>query len=207
MLVPAQGLPLAATLRGLELLHAAGVALAGGVVLMAGEPGAGKTSLAAALVRRGGALLSDDAVALELRDDALLAHPGSALLQLREPEHARLSPAQRTASGAADGAVAGKRRVVPRRADAPAPPLALCLLERSSEQPALERLAQVDPFALLATTFNLSVRTPERLARHLDLCARIAASVPVHRVRVQPGVDADALADLLLAHLGERAAA
>ncbi len=64
-IVAAQALPLAATIRGLEVLHASGVVLEDRAVLIAGPPGAGKSSLAAALVRAGGQLLSDDAVALQ----------------------------------------------------------------------------------------------------------------------------------------------
>jgi hypothetical protein len=53
----------------------------------------------------------------------------------------------------------------------------------------------VDPFTLLGATFNLSVRTPERLQRQLDLCARLAAEVPVLSLQIPPGVDAAAVAD------------
>src|SRR5262249_11919219 len=85
-IVVAQALPLAATLRGLEVLHASGVVLDGRAVLITGAAGAGKSSLAAALMRAGGLLLSDDAVALELHDGALMAHAGSLALQLRAAE-------------------------------------------------------------------------------------------------------------------------
>ncbi len=70
-LIPAQALPLAATLRGLEVLHASGVVVDGRALLFAGAPGAGKSSLAAAFLYRGAVLLSDDTVALESRDGAL----------------------------------------------------------------------------------------------------------------------------------------
>ena len=109
-LIPAQALPLAATLRGLEVLHASGVVVGGRAVLFAGAPGAGKSSLAAALLHRGAALLSDDTVALESRDGALIAHPGAALLHLRAAEHDRLSARER--------AVLGATRRVPRTSGA-----------------------------------------------------------------------------------------
>jgi hypothetical protein len=204
-LIPAQVLPLAATLRGLEVLHAAGIRLGARVVLLAGEPGAGKTSLAAALVLAGGALLSDDAVALERNDGSVVAHPGSGVLQLRAPEWERLGADARRALRPlpARPDAGAKRRCAPRMATGPAPVGALCLLERadSDAPPALERIARVDPFALLATTFNLSVRTPARLSRHLDLCAALADGVPIHRLRVQPGVDATALAAIVARQL------
>lgn len=73
--------------------------LGGNAALFAGPSGTGKSSLAAALLRRGAALLSDDAVALELRGDTLIAHPGAALLCLRRDEHDRLSTQERTVLG------------------------------------------------------------------------------------------------------------
>ena len=63
----------------------------------------------------------------------------------------------------------------------------------------MERIDAVDPFALLGSTFNLSVRTPERLIRHLDLAASLAATGRIYRLRVQPGIDATQLADVLRA--------
>ena len=50
-LLPAQALPLAATLKGLEVLHASGVLLDGRALLFTGPAGAGKSSLAAAMLR------------------------------------------------------------------------------------------------------------------------------------------------------------
>jgi hypothetical protein len=197
-LLPAQALPLAATLRGFEVLHAAGVVLGGRAVLFTGPPGAGKSSLAAALLRRGGAeLLSDDTVALQVGPDgALIAHPGAALLQLRAAEHERLSMNERALLGPPT-AFLGKQRYNPPVSASPAPFGELFLLERSTHGPPVERIDAVDPFALLASTFNLSVRTPERLTRHLDLAAALAATGRVYRLRVHPGVDATQLAEIV----------
>jgi hypothetical protein len=80
----------------------------------------------------------------------------------------------------------------------PAPLGALFLLERSAEEPAVEALSAVSPFELLASTFNLSVRTPARLLRQLDVVSAIAASRLVYRLRVRPGVNADQLAAVIL---------
>ena len=194
-ILAAQALPLAATLRGLEVLHASGVVLAGRALLFAGPSGAGKSSLAAALARTGDSLLSDDVVALELNDRTLIAHPGSLALRLRENEKQRLQAEERAASNDRRDSI--EPHHADRYAPAPAPLGGVFLLERSANEPAVERLEAVDPFELIASTFNLSVRTPERLRRQLDVVSVIASSGLAHRLRVQPGVDAT----LLVAHV------
>ncbi len=196
-LLTAQALPLAATLQGLEVLHASGVVLQGRAALFTGPTGAGKSSLAAALLRRGAAeLLSDDTVALESRGDTLIAHPGAALLQLQDAEHERLSARERSVLGTPE-AFLDKQRYSPSTIAAAAPLRELFLLERDTHGPALERIEAVDPFALLASTFNLSVRTPARLTRHLDLAVALAATGRVYRLRIQPGTDATQLAEIV----------
>jgi hypothetical protein len=201
-LLPAQALPLAATLQGFEVLHASGVVLHERAALFAGPSGAGKSSLAAALLRRGAAMLSDDTVALQPREGMLIAHPGAALLQLHSIEHERLSAHEHAVLGPPETFL-GKQRYSPSVSASPAPFGALFLLERSTHGPSVERIEAVDPFALLASTFNLSVRTPERLTRHLDLAVALAATERVYRLRVQPGMNATQLADTLYERLPE----
>jgi hypothetical protein len=206
-LLIAQALPLAATLRGLEVLHASGVVLGagqlgGGAALFTGPQGTGKSSLAAALARRGAALVGDDTVALELRDGTLVAHSGPGLLQLSSDEHARLSGPERAALGPMV-TVLGKHRCTPTASASPLPFGGLFLLERSAQGPTLERIEAIEPFALLASTFNLSVRTAERLTRHLDLAVALASSGCIFRLRIQPGVDATRLAEIVHQRLPE----
>jgi len=198
-ILAAQALPLAATIRGLEVFHASGLVLDGRALLFSGPPGAGKSSLAAALVRAGGRLLSDDAVALQLDTDELIAHPGAAMLQLRDVEDRRLSEGERIALGRPTSSSEGKRRYLSDGAADPAPLGGLFLIERSAADPAIERLPAVDPFELIASTFNLSVRTPARLQRQLDVVSAIASSGLAYRLRVQPGVDATRLAAIVQA--------
>lgn len=52
-----------------------GISIGGRAVLIMGEPGSGKSSLALALIDRGAALIGDDGVALVLRGQRLHASP------------------------------------------------------------------------------------------------------------------------------------
>ncbi len=200
-ILPAQALPLAATLRGLEVFHAAGVVVDGGAALFAGPPGAGKSSLAAALLRRGANLLGDDAIALEPgRGRELLAHPSAGTVYLRAAEHERLAAAERVDLGGSRS-FASRQRYEPGADGAAAPLTAIFLLERAESGPLVESIANPDPFELLAATFNLSVRSPERLTRQLDMVGTLSASGAVHRLRVLPEVDATRLAAVVEGNL------
>ena len=97
------------------------------------------------------------------------------MLQLRAAEDERLSADDRSALGRHAGTVAEKQRYANDGMPDPAPLAALFLLAHSDQQPAVEQLAAVDPFELIASTFNLSVRTPARLQRQLDVVSTIAA--------------------------------
>jgi serine kinase of HPr protein (carbohydrate metabolism regulator) len=57
------------------LRQASCVAVGGRAILIEGPPGAGKSTLALALIDRGAELIGDDGVTLERRDDALWASP------------------------------------------------------------------------------------------------------------------------------------
>lgn len=198
-LLPAQVLPLVATLYGFEVLHAGGLVVGESAVLFSGAPGAGKSSLVAALLRRGAALLSDDCVAMEQRAGRLVAHPGAGVLYLRHSESERLSVEERSVLGTSVP-FAGKQRFGFDPA-APAPFGALFLLERAVRGPAIEPIEDVDPFDLLAATFNLSVRTPKRLIRQLDVVEALIESGRVYRLRVLPGIDATQLSEMVEQHL------
>lgn len=69
--------------RGRLVLHANGVVIDGGAVLIAGESGAGKSTTLAALLERDCQMLSDDVAALQLDDDArIVVPPGPANIRL-----------------------------------------------------------------------------------------------------------------------------
>jgi hypothetical protein len=202
-LLGGQVLPLVATVRGLEVFHAAGVVRGSHAYLLAAAQGVGKTSLAAHLVMSGAQLLSDDVVAL---DDRLYAHPGVAVLHIRDPELRELAGGPLPGL-ARLGTLRGRVRLA---ADDPAsaqPLGAIYMLERAASGEPIEPIQHPSGVGLLGATFNLSVRTTARLVHQLDLCARLASSTPIFRVRIVPGRSAAELACALAAHIDEREAA
>jgi HPr Serine kinase C-terminal domain len=201
-LLIAQTLPFTAVLRGLEVFHAAAVAVDGEGVALSGPSGTGKTSLALALARRGAALLADDVLAVELGGGGLLAHPGAAVAGIDRAEAARL----RERGSWDGGGVVGENereilvRISPSRR--PRPLTALFVLERrvGAGPPRFEPAA--DARLLLASTFNLLLASPRRLTAQLEICAELARR-RVERLVFGPGSGPDELAELVLERLGE----
>src|SRR5204862_4828160 len=67
--------------------------------------------------------------------------------------------------------------------DEPRQLAAVCFLRLTgSDPPSARRLEVPAPTMLLGSTFNFYVRTPERLARQLDVCARAAATATFFEV-------------------------
>jgi hypothetical protein len=182
-----QVLPFAALLQGLEVFHAGAVELDGGAVLLLGGSGLGKSTLALNLHLGGAGFLADDSVAIETRDGRLLAHPAVATAKVREGARDLLREDDR---GALREIVVSDEHETRYRVQTPsgAPTLAAaCMLELGEAPGALQAVeGKADPWELLGSTFNDVVRDPARLQGQLDLCGRIAESVPCLRVQVGP---------------------
>lgn len=71
-------------LRGYPTLHASAVTIDGEAVVFLGHPGQGKSTLASALLSRGGALLTDDALPLSLDEERVRGMPGPPFMKLWE---------------------------------------------------------------------------------------------------------------------------
>jgi hypothetical protein len=195
-----QVLPFVSTLRGLEPLHASAVAVDGAAVAIVGPSGGGKSSLAAELASRGAAIVADDVLALEVSEEDVVAHPGTGLLSLRWATINRMGRAKVARLGDRVGANAEAVRLSVPRQEVPLPLTALYRLEAASEpgQVQLVSTPAPDPRILLGSTFNLFVRTPTRLVRQLDVCARLAMTVRIVRVRIPPEADHGQVAEELL---------
>lgn len=71
-------------LRGIVAVHGSGVALDKDAVCFVGFPGSGKSTIAAALARRGACWLADDTTAVELSDSDAIVRPSHPTVKLRE---------------------------------------------------------------------------------------------------------------------------
>ena len=188
--VTAQLLPFAAVLQGLEVFHAGAVAVDGRVIAFMGESFAGKsTCTLGALAIDGSAFLTDDVLALEADGGGrLVAHAGAGVASVRADTLAALPPSARDRLGATLSRHDGTRRVRVERAATPLSLAAVYLLEHGpGSRLTIADAPAADPRPLLGATFNAVVRTPARLERQLDVCARIAGKASVRRVRVPTG--------------------
>ena len=171
----AQVLPFAAVLQGLEVFHASAVAIGGEAVAISGPSGLGKSTLALELQRTGAGFLTDDVLALEIRDGVVLAHSGTGLVKVRRRTGAGLVEVRRALA------------TVPE----PLPLGTFCLLEPSADDELHVREVPAEPRHLLGSTFNLVVATAERLSAQLDVCAGMSRQARVLRAAVPPRLTAD----------------
>ncbi len=195
-------LPLAALLRGLEPLHASAVEVEGRAVAFVGDRGVGKTSVAVRMMLRGAHLVSDDVLFLEPSPEQLTAYPGPGVLCVRDEEMQRLSAVARGRLGRRLGHH-GKTYILVERHPRPLPLAALFFLERgaSGSEVEIDRLTSVDPRRLLGSTFVSLVGTRDRLARQLDVCSRLAETVPIFRSVSPPGMGPERLAAAVASEL------
>jgi hypothetical protein len=177
----AQVLPLAAALHGRELFHASAVARDGVVLAFVGAPGAGKSSVAAHLVARGASLFTDDVLALASTTAEVIAHPGTHLAGVYRHELASMGAAGRARLGSRVGDT-HKAYLASPVVDCALPLGAVYFLRRGAGK-SIE-ITQNDSMAeeLLSSSFISYLDLPRYLIQHLDMCARIAKTVPTLEV-------------------------
>lgn len=204
-----QVLPLLAVLHGYEVFHASAVRWGNRTIAFTGPSRGGKSSLATALMLRGARLVTDDVMVVDPLVDAetLAIHPAFGLLSVRHDAAVRLGPESVSRLGQRVGADDDAVRLLVEVEPFPPPVSDLFVLERSpmGGGPLIEPLHHVDPRVLLAAGYNYSIRTPERLVRHLDVCARLARTTCLHRIAITSNVGpeevAAAVADRVIAEL------
>ena len=199
----AQVLPLAATLQGIELFHASAVALNGRALAFIAASGTGKSSIAAHLVVEGASLVTDDVLALVPSSAGIVAHPGGGLVNVASEELESVPRDRRARIGVVIGR-SDKVHMAANLADCPQQLRSIYFLRRGPEFAALRIAggAHTDPLPLLSSGFISYVVTPERLARHLDVCSRIARCVAMFEVEVPATHPARDVAAAILAHAG-----
>jgi hypothetical protein len=181
-------LPLALQAAGYETLHASAVDSGAGVLAFTGERGAGKSTVAYALHRRGFAQHADDTLVMSVTATGVIALPIPFAPRLRDApaRHFRVSP------------------TLPGSCGPTGRPLAAVFVLRpasGSGRVALHRLDGAAALrALLAQAHCFDPTTPATRERVLRNYLEIAAQVPVYDLAYRPGLDAlDALLDAVLA--------
>lgn len=188
--------------RGELTLHASAFVIDGEAVALTGRSGKGKSTLAAALVRRGHQLLSDDiTVVRRSADGKLLAVPGSPHLRLHVPAALELGaePAQLFSTETGTGKSIWRRR---QEICKPVPLRALLRIEEASTatSASLTRLRGAEalmPLPDILYRFNLA----HRLGKSGEIagaCLRMAETLPIYRLIRPAGVGhLDRTAELL----------
>jgi hypothetical protein len=170
-------------LRGLLVLHASGVALAGGAVLFLGDSGWGKSTLAQAFCARGHQLIADDVNAIATEQESLTVLPGFPQLKLWPDAAATLLPAANRMGGACAQAPKQHHRLAA-FADRPLPLKHIYVLGNTgldaslrplSTQEAMLALIRFSRYAIIPTRRDLQ-------ARHLQQCAQVASRIPISYV-------------------------
>ena len=201
-LLLAQPLPLAAVLQGLELFHASAVLMKPGIVAFVASSGTGKTSLAAHLVGGGAPLVTDDILAVEPAPGGIVAYAGGTVLHLADAEHAAMAPDARSRLQFLDRR-SDKLQAVARGSSEPGRLAAIYFLERSTDFGQLEVVELRPPPAklLLSSAFLAYLALPDRMLRQVELCARLAESVPAFEARIPADFGAARLAEAVSAHV------
>jgi hypothetical protein len=193
-------------LRGITCLHASAAAVEGRAVAFVGEMGAGKSTLVAALARRGLRTISDDVVALGAAPEGYVVHPG--------PPRIRLWPdSARALFGSTDAlprlTPSWDKRFVDltggpyRREERALPLAAIYLLDDRARDAASPRLDWLPPpaalLALVANTQANRLLDARMRAQEFRCLGRLVASLGVRRLVPPDGLDRlEELCDLVV---------
>jgi hypothetical protein len=191
--------PLAELLKrlGLYMAHAAGVAANGKGLLIAGESGAGKTTLAIALARAGFAFLADDTLFLSTSNGLrALAFPDEIDIT---PQTAAFFPELRRPNQDSVPAWRGKRPISPGEVCQAEPcwecKPAIMVFPQPARSPESTLAPMPKDHALLELVCNVLRTEPRSAQAHLDALAALVKQCRCYRL--QTGRDFDKLAVIL----------
>ena len=188
LLGPVMGLVL--RLRGIHCLHASGIVLDNGAIALAGPPGAGKSTLAAAFGRSGFPVLSDDIVALKEDDGRFFVQPGYPRVNLW-PESVRMlfgfENALSRITPTWDKRYLALDEKGCRFATEPSLLRVIYILgerEPCAGEVVIEELADSEAFmALVANSYSNYLLDRDMRSREFAVLGQLFAGVPVRRIR------------------------
>lgn len=175
-------LPLLLPALGTEVLHASAVGRGDGVAAFCGESGAGKSTIAVALARRGYAIWADDAVAVDVTPSQPAAVPLPFAVRLRVDSAEFFGKT----NGHGAAATAASDRAPTRLA-------VLCLLRRAGDAAPPVTVARLDAAsacqAALAHAYCFSATDRDQKRRMIGNYLTLAARVPAYEIVFAPGLD------------------
>lgn len=201
----AQTLPIAATLQGLSLFHASAVRIGKHAVGVSAPSGTGKSSVATHLIAQGAGFFTDDVLAMDMDQGAVLAFAGPQFSNIEEHEVRAVEGARRRRLGRLLGASTKQHRR-PALTRTSLPLGLLYLLERHAraDKVDIDALDRSGVSALLASAFIPHLTTDARLVGHLELCGQMASAGKIYRVRAPLRGSAAEVAEVLMDHARER---
>lgn len=173
---------------GIETLHAAGVVIGGGAVGLLGDSARGKSTLAAAFLKEGHRLLSDDFLVVHETGAGPLAYPGLPRIKLYERVSRHLiRPGQQGTPMNQDHC---PKMVYPVDDAFPDPISLRAFYSIASPKAAVGRSGVViEPLTereayleLTGNSFNTSVKTSKRLAAQFEWATALVKAVSVKRL-------------------------
>lgn len=182
-------------LRGFPLLHCSAIETPAGVLAFAARMGGGKTSLACELLRRGHGFFCDDLLALGRSKRGLTAYPGPTVMNLP----ASLVDAATRELGARELAALPDGEVWVSLPEPPAPARELAaffVFERVPGAATVSSTIAATVVDLLAFSVGFPHLSHQRAAR-FEILSDLAASVPIHLLRVDTHASPAAIADLV----------
>lgn len=184
-------------LRGLLVLHGSAVAVGGSSAMFVGDKMAGKSTTAAAFLRAGHRLMTDDLLAIDFDDAAGTARilPAFAQIKLSEEASARvvIDGAEKLPLVYADFEKHQHRIGGTFLHDTLAPD-ALYVLDRGGDVPAIERLTGMEALGAIMrfsyiSRFGKAALDRVAEARHLRQCAALARQCTIARLHVPADLD------------------
>jgi hypothetical protein len=175
--------------KGLLVLHSSAVAIDGKCVCFLGDKLAGKSTTAAAFLRQGAKLVTDDLLAIDMGQEAPLIHPAFAQLKLSDQSAAAVQLEGAQALPLVYEGFAKRQHKLASMHGQPIGVDLILVLERGPSRPAIARLSESEAFVALMR-YSYSVRfanAPPELAergRHFRHCVDLAGRCPVGRLDV-----------------------
>jgi hypothetical protein len=183
-------------LLGNACIHATVLTAEGRAIALLGQSGAGKSSLAWAMIRLGCRLLSDDFAAFSFRDDVLFVQPGRTKLRLW-PDAVKRLMVEASSVELLYPLVAESEKLVVTEPEAvesvPTRLHEIYLLNRRDarlSEPLIEEMPLSQRLVTLASNlYGAIIPGPETRRKELSVLANVAVIVPVRWLTLPDGLD------------------